>query len=83
MDAIKWIVYKIRVMRKRINIILGALITLLSGCKTQKDLPVQSDRIMVLYGPPAYFQQQDTQQQDTLSQETMPENNSANDLIAK
>ena len=70
-------------MRKRINIILGALITLLSGCKTQKDLPVQSDRIMVLYGPPAYFQQQDTPQQDTLSQETMPENNSANDLIAK
>ncbi len=57
-------------MRKKINLILGALIALLCGCKSQKDIPMQSDRIMVLYGPPAYFQQQTKQQQETQQQTT-------------
>ena len=57
-------------MRKKINLILGALIALLGGCKSQKDIPMQSDRIMVLYGPPAYFQQQTNQQQETQQQIT-------------
>lgn len=57
-------------MRKKINLILGALIALLCGCKSQKDIPMQSDRIMVLYGPPAYFQQQTNQQQETQQQAT-------------
>lgn len=65
-------------MRKKINILLGALIALLGGCKIQKNMPEQSERIMVMYGPPAYFQQQATQQQDTISQETPQENNEAN-----
>ena len=65
-------------MRKKINILLGALIALLGGCKIQKNMPEQSERIMVMYGPPAYFQQQATQQQDTISQETLQENNEAN-----
>ena len=65
-------------MRKKINILLGALIALLGGCKIQKNMPEQSERIMVMYGPPAYFQQQATQQQDTTSQETLQENNEAN-----
>ena len=45
-------------MRTKINLILGALIALLSGCKSPKDIPLQSEKIMLLYGPPAYFQQQ-------------------------
>ena len=65
-------------MRKKINILLGALIALLGGCKSQKNMPEQSERIMVMYGPPAYFQQQATQQQDTTSQEPPQENNEAN-----
>ena len=70
-------------MRKKINILLGALIALLGGCKSQKDMPTSSERIMVMYGPPAYFQQQATQQQETQeqnssSQETPQENNEAN-----
>ena len=82
-------------MRKKINILLGALIALLGGCKSQKDMPTQGERIMVLYGPPAYFQQQSpqqqpqqqaTQQQETqqsvpTSQETPQENNEANDML--
>ena len=68
-------------MRKKINILLGALIALLGGCKSQKDMPTQGERIMVLYGPPAYFQQQSNQQQDTTSQETQQENNEANDTL--
>ena len=36
---------------------------------------------MVMYGPPAYFQQQATQQQDTTSQEIPQENNEANDTL--
>ena len=68
-------------MRKKINILLGALIALLSGCKSQKEITAPSERIMVIYGPPAYFQQQVTQQQDTTSQETPQENNKANDTL--
>lgn len=73
-------------MRKIINILLGALIALLGGCKSQKDMPTQSERVMVLYGPPAYFQQQSNQQQKTqqsipTSQETPQENNEANDTL--
>ena len=68
-------------MRKTLNILLGALIALLSGCRTQQTPTVQENRIMVMYGPPAYFQQQATQQQDTTSQETPQENNEANDTL--
>ena len=73
-------------MRKKINILLGALIALLGGCKSQKDMPTQGERIMVLYGPPAYFQQQSNQQQETqqsvpTSQETPQENKEANDTL--
>ena len=73
-------------MRKKINILLGALIALLGGCKSQKDMPTQSERVMVLYGPPAYFQQQSNQQQETqqsvpTSQETQQENNEATDTL--
>ena len=62
-------------MRKKINLILGALIALLGGCKSQKDIPMQSDRIMVLYGPPAYFQQQDTTSQENLQENKSPISN--------
>ena len=44
-------------MRKKINILLGALIALLSGCKTQQLPTTQEVRPMVMYGPPAYFQE--------------------------
>lgn len=57
-------------MRIKINIILGALITLLTGCKTQQAPVVPENRIMVMYGPPAYFQQQEIQQNDTTQQNT-------------
>lgn len=57
-------------MRIKINIILGALITLLTGCKTQQAPIVPENRIMVMYGPPAYFQQQEIQQNDTTQQNT-------------
>lgn len=57
-------------MRIKINIILGALITLLTGCKTQQAPIVPENRIMVMYGPPAYFQQQEIQQNDTTPQNT-------------
>lgn len=57
-------------MRIKINIILGALITLLTGCKTQQAPIVPENRIMVMYGPPAYFQQQEIQQNDTIQQDT-------------
>lgn len=67
-------------MRKKINILLGALIALLGGCKSQKDMPAPNERIMVLYGPPAYFQQQNTQQ-DTTSQENPQESKEANDTL--
>ena len=57
-------------MRIKINIILGALITLLTGCKMQQAPIVPENRIMVMYGPPAYFQQQEIQQNDTTQQNT-------------
>ena len=57
-------------MRIKINIILGALITLLIGCKTQQAPIAPENRIMVMYGPPAYFQQQEIQQNDTTQQNT-------------
>ena len=68
-------------MRKIINLILGALIAVLAGCKTQQQPVKQDRRPTVMYGPPAYFQQQATQQQDTTSQETPQENNEANDTL--
>lgn len=44
-------------MRKIIHLILGALLALLAGCKTQQQ-PVKQDRQpTVMYGPPAYFQE--------------------------
>ena len=60
-------------MRKKINILLGALIALLGGCKSQKNMPEQSERIMVMYGPTAYFQQQ-AQPNDT-TQNKIEQNN--------
>lgn len=70
-------------MRIKINIILGALITLLTGCKTQQAPIVPENRIMVMYGPPAYFQQQEIQRADTTSQENSPEQNAANNQTEK
>jgi hypothetical protein len=67
-------------MRIKINIILGALITLLTGCKTQQAPAVPENRIMVMYGPPAYFQQQETQQNDTIQQEQITEDQSKHKL---
>ena len=67
-------------MRIKINIILGALITLLTGCKTQQAPVVPENRIMVMYGPPAYFQQQETQQNDTIQQEQITEHQSKHKL---
>ena len=51
-------------MRKIINLILGALIAVLAGCKTQQQPVRQDRRPTVMYGPPAYFQQQ-SQPNDT------------------
>lgn len=67
-------------MRIKINIILGALITLLTGCKTQQAPIVPENRIMVMYGPPAYFQQQETQQNDTIQQEQIAKDQSKHKL---
>ena len=67
-------------MRIKINIILGTLITLLTGCKTQQAHIVLENRIMVMYGPPAYFQQQETQQNDTIQQEQITEDQSKHKL---
>ena len=68
-------------MRKKINILLSALIALLSGCKIQ-EAPVQENRIMVMYGPPSYFQQQ-APQQDTPSAETTQEKQAEKNLAAE
>jgi hypothetical protein len=43
-------------MRKIINLLIGASIALLAGCKTQQP-PVKQDNRTVMYGPPAYFQE--------------------------
>ena len=59
-------------MRKKINLILGALVALFGGCKTPKETVIPNDRIMVLYGPPAYFQQQDTTSQENLQENQSP-----------
>ena len=67
-------------MRTKINLILGALIALLTGCKTQQTPTVQENRIMVMYGPPAYFQQQEEQHSTTIQQEDKAENKSKNEL---
>ena len=45
-------------MRTRINILLGALIALLSGCKSQQPVIQPNERIRVLYGPPSVFYEQ-------------------------
>lgn len=67
-------------MRIKINIILGALITLLTGCKSQQAPVAPENRIMVMYGPPAYFQQQETQQNDTIQKEQITEDQSKHKL---
>ena len=69
-------------MRMKINIILSALIALLCGCKSHQET-IQANAIRVMYGPPAYFQQQDTQQQDTTSQEDTPIINASNGPITE
>lgn len=69
-------------MRMKINIILSALIALLCGCKSHQKT-IQANTIRVMYGPPAYFQQQDTQQQDTTSQEDTPNINASNGPITE
>ena len=48
-------------MRKKINLLLGTIIALLSGCKTPQEA-VQNNNIRVLYGPPSVFIQEDTTQ---------------------
>lgn len=70
-------------MRTKINLILGTLIAILSGCKTQQTPIMQENRPMLLYGPPSYFQQQNTLPQDTTSQEKTFEKDSTNNLIEK
>lgn len=45
-------------MRTKINILLGALIALLSGCKSQQPTIQPNERIRVLYGPPSVFYEQ-------------------------
>lgn len=69
-------------MKMKINIILSALIALLCGCKSHQET-IQANAIRVMYGPPAYFQQQDTQQQDTTSQEDTPNINASNGPITE
>ena len=60
-------------MRKKINILLGALIALLSGCKTQQPPTTQEVRPMVMSGPPTYFQQQEDTplQKDTIEKKAI------------
>ena len=45
-------------MRTKINILLGALIALLSGCKSHQPVIQQNESIRVLYGPPSVFYEQ-------------------------
>ena len=45
-------------MRTKINILLGALIALLSGCKSQQPVIQPNENIRVLYGPPSVFYEQ-------------------------
>jgi hypothetical protein len=62
-------------MRIKINLILGALIALLSGCKAPQEA-VQQNAIRVMYGPPAYFQQQ-AQPSDTTDNNVESEKNNS------
>ena len=56
-------------MRKAINILLGMLIALLAGCKSQQQQAVKQDtRPAVMYGPPSYFEKANTQQSNTEQQ---------------
>lgn len=64
-------------MRMKINIILSAVIALLCGCKSHQET-IQANAIRVMYGPPAYFQQQ-----DTTSQEDTPNINASNGPITE
>ena len=68
-------------MKKKIKILIGGLIALLSGCKTQ-NAPVRDNQIMVMYGPPSYFQQQ-APQQDTPSAETTQEKQAEKNLATE
>jgi hypothetical protein len=54
-------------MRKAINILLGMLIALLAGCKSQQQAVKQDTRPAVMYGPPSYFEA-NTQQSNTEQQ---------------
>ena len=49
-------------MRKKINILLGALIALLCGCKSQENM-IRTD-VMVMYGPPTFFQPKELPKED-------------------
>lgn len=55
-------------MRKTINILLGMLIALLAGCKSQQQAVKQDTRPAVMYGPPSYFEKANTQQSNTEQQ---------------
>lgn len=71
-------------MRTKINLILGTLIALLCGCKTQQAPIMQENRPMLLYGPPSYFQiPEPTPQDDGASNEDNTDNSSANEPIAQ
>ena len=71
-------------MRTKINLILGTLIALLCGCKTQQTPIMQENRPMLLYGPPSYFQiPEPTPQDDGASNEDNTDNSSANEPIAQ
>lgn len=71
-------------MRKKINILLGALMALFCGCKTQQTPSTPADRPMVMYGPPSYFQiPEPTPQDDGASNELNTENSPANTPIAQ
>lgn len=63
-------------MRKKLHLILSALIALLSGCKNQKEIPISNDEIMVLYGAPTYFQEQEQPIITPHPQDTIEENSS-------
>ena len=55
-------------MRKAINILLGLLIALLAGCKSQQPAVKKAEKPTVMYGPPAYFEKANTQQSNTEQQ---------------
>ena len=59
-------------MRTKINILLGALIALLSGCKSQQPVIQPNERIRVLYGPPSVFHEQIKDSTENKDQPTPP-----------